>query len=87
MSDKRICRRCLLEESGRADIAGDIKQRIGRIPENEKTGETEYAKRLAVCGECEHLIDGCCMKCGCYPELRAAYAGQKCPEKKWKREE
>ena len=45
----------------------------------EKADDGVYKARLNVCGECEHLISGTCMKCGCYVELRAAYKKNKCP--------
>lgn len=83
MSDERVCRRCLLRESGREDTLESIKEHIKKISPSEKTEETKYASRLDICKSCEHLLSGCCMKCGCYPEFRAAFAKQKCPVSKW----
>ena len=77
--EKRICRRCLLYESGEADVLEDIKRRIARLPEKDKAPEELYRKRLALCASCDDLIGGVCMKCGCYPEFRAAFIKNKCP--------
>ncbi len=78
----RPCR-CLLAEIGRQETANDIKERISRLSEKEKADEKEYRSRLETCRSCEHLADGTCLKCGCYPEFRAAFAKNKCPLKKW----
>lgn len=83
MNDERICRRCLLLKSGKQDILADIQSRIERIPPDQKTDSNEYHLRLVTCGECEYLIDGVCLKCGCYPEFRAAFNKNRCPNKKW----
>ncbi len=82
----RRCRRCFLYESGETDILEDIKRRIEKIPKKDKAPENVYASRLADCSNCEHLVGGVCMKCGCYPEFRAAFIKNKCPDvasKKW----
>jgi len=83
MSEERVCRRCLLLKSGREDILKDIKTRIERIPEKDKTDSEEYHQRLTLCGGCEFLSDGTCLKCGCYREFRAAFVRNRCPNKKW----
>ena len=82
-NEMRVCRRCLLFESGRQDILKDIKEHIDKIPGEKKTQDEAYAHRLAVCGECDCLESGTCLKCGCYPEFRAAFAANKCPCGKW----
>ena len=83
MSGERFCRRCFLIESGREDTLKSIKEHIKKIPPREKSGGEEYNRRLAVCSGCESLVGGVCLKCGCYPEFRAAFIRQKCPCKKW----
>ncbi len=79
----RICRRCLLEESGKGDIMRDIEQRIEKITAADKTPPETYAKRLETCRGCDNLADGTCLKCGCYPQFRAAFIKNKCPVKRW----
>ena len=76
------CKRCLLLESAEADTLKDIRERLQKIPLNEKVDDALYQQRLAFCKECEHLLSGVCQKCGCYVEFRAAFAKQKCPNVK-----
>ena len=83
MSGERVCRRCLLWESGREDVLSDIRRRIEKIPPSEKCAPETYAERLKVCAACDQLADGTCLKCGCYPEFRASFARQRCPMKQW----
>lgn len=68
---------------GKEDILADIKTRIEKISQGEKTTEKEYIRRLEICQSCEELTDATCLKCGCYPEFRAAFVNNKCPIKKW----
>ncbi len=82
MSDK-FCLRCLLRECGREDTLKTIIKHIKKISAGEKASEKEYSRRLGVCKECEFLEEGTCLKCGCYPEMKAAFNYQKCPMKKW----
>ena len=80
------CKKCLLYESAEGDILNDIKEKIAKLPENDKVSETEYQNRLEFCKTCDNLISGVCMKCGCYVEFRAAFKKQKCPDvkgRKW----
>ncbi len=80
------CKKCLLYESAEGDILNDIKEKIAKFPESDKVSEDEYKKRLSFCKDCDNLISGVCMKCGCYVEFRAAFQKQKCPDvrcRKW----
>ena len=83
MSEDRVCRRCLLFESGRADVLESVREHIAKLPPRDRCGEAEYERRLALCRACEHLADGTCLKCGCYPEFRAAFRTQRCPAGRW----
>lgn len=83
MNAERVCRRCLLEASGRADVLLTVREHIAKIPVRDKTDDALYARRLAVCRACAHLADGTCLKCGCYPEFRAAFSRQRCPDRQW----
>ena len=60
----------------------DIQQHLAKIPAEEKVDEAVYRQRLDSCKQCEYLVSGTCLKCGCYVELRAAFVGQKCPNVK-----
>lgn len=81
--EERICRRCLLIESGKDSVMQDIRSRIEKLSPAEKSPAQAYRSRLNVCKTCDFLAEGTCLKCGCYPEFRAAFKKQKCPEKKW----
>lgn len=89
MSDrpKEPCRRCLLAQTDQADVIAEVRRAIGRLKPSEKADGQEYERRLAFCEACDELIDGCCMKCGCYVELRAALKSGRCPlagkRRKW----
>lgn len=82
----RICRKCLLKEMGDAEYARTVEEHIASLPGNIKTPEPEYQNRLAVCRECDRLINGMCALCGCFVELRAAKRVNSCPDSpaKWK---
>lgn len=88
MMERRVCKRCLLRELAGTDQASEAKLRMiekyrDAIGPNGRAGEEAYERRLAVCRECERLVDGTCLACGCYVELRAAAKGSRCPKKKW----
>lgn len=80
------CKRCLLRESAENDTFENIRGRIDKLRPEEKADEELYERRLNACRECDHLISGICMKCGCYVEFRAAFRQMKCPnvsDRKW----
>ena len=77
---KPFCTRCLLEELDDETIYETVQRTIRSIPEEKRTGETEYRKRLNGCKECEKLVQGMCRVCGCFVEVRAAYVRKKCPD-------
>ncbi len=80
------CKRCLLRESAEQDVYADIKARIEKLGADERADDMTYAARLDFCRECENLISGVCMKCGCYVEFRAAFKNNRCPDaahRKW----
>ena len=80
------CKRCLLRQAAEEDTFRDIQTQIDKIAPEERTEEGLYAKRLEACTDCDQLISGVCMKCGCYVEFRAAFKSMKCPnvkDRKW----
>ena len=82
----RECRKCLLYESAEAHVLDDINARIQKLPYRERSPDDLYKQRLDLCRNCDNLISGVCMKCGCYVEFRAAFKKQKCPDvrdRKW----
>ena len=80
--DTRVCRHCLLR-----DIEGEEKEMIQKyrdaIQPDSRVSEAVYEDRLKVCIECDKLVSGTCLVCGCYVELRALGIGTHCPKKKW----
>lgn len=82
---KKPCVRCLLEEAGRQDLSEAVRAAAAKIPPDKRTADSEYARRLEICRDCEHLSGGTCLKCGCYCEFRAARKDSHCPlkSKKW----
>jgi len=80
------CKRCLLREAAQDDTFRDIQTRIEKLSPGDKADEDLYRTRLDACRDCDHLISGICMKCGCYVEFRAAFRRMKCPnaaDRKW----
>lgn len=64
-----------------------IKEKIEKLSPEERASQDVYEQRLSVCKDCEQLISGMCLKCGCYVEFRAAFKDKRCPDSKggrWK---
>ena len=74
------CKRCLLLDADEEAILREVQFHISKITPKEKADDDTYRLRLNACQSCNHLIDGVCMKCGCYVELRAAFTKMKCPD-------
>ena len=80
----RSCKRCLLREmADQEEYFRSLRDYIDNIDPDIRAAERLYEERLAVCRECEMLMQGTCRKCGCYVELRAAVAKNVCPWGKW----
>lgn len=80
----RSCRRCLTRElADQSKVYQTIREYIDNLDPDTRAGQESYEERLAVCRECELLLQGMCRSCGCYVELRAAMAKNTCPRKKW----
>ena len=82
MAHKKICKRCLLEKAGEADLAAIAAERISLIPDEEKSSEELYRSRLDTCLACDELNAGICGRCGCFVEIRAARKHSSCPSEK-----
>lgn len=79
------CRKCLLEDMDENDFLRDMRSHIAAYPADKRVSEEEYRRRLAFCKGCDKLVDGMCVLCGCYVELRALKIGMRCADinKKW----
>ena len=82
--NKRVCRRCLTREmAGQERTYETIRQYIENLEERDKAEGEAYERRLEGCKACEKLLEGLCLACGCYVEIRAAKASQTCPYDRW----
>lgn len=74
------CRRCLLAAmEAERPLFALMREWIDALPEENRTAPGAYRTRLAACQACDALVNGMCGLCGCYVELRAAKANQRCP--------
>ncbi len=81
-----VCKKCLLLEAGEEKSFIGVKDYIDTIDNSLKVNDDLYVKRLSFCKECDNLISGMCLKCGCYVEIRAVFRNKSCPDlddKKW----
>lgn len=86
MNDHNICKKCLLLEAGEKKAYDNITAYIDTVDLAEKVDDTEYLRRLSFCKNCEKLISGMCICCGCYVEVRAVFKKNCCADydnKKW----
>lgn len=74
------CPKCLLEDLKVEELLITVQAYVRQLDPKEKATEAIYQERLAQCKACPHLYSGMCGKCGCYVQLRAAKALQKCPD-------
>lgn len=80
---EKICLRCLISELDPEGEGARIADGIAKINEADKCTGKDYDARLQMCRNCDKLISGTCLSCGCYVEIRAAIKKGRCPEKKW----
>ena len=81
---QRYCRKCLTRDMvGKEEYFRSLREYIANLDPEIKADEALYEERLAVCKECDLLLEGMCRICGCYVELRAVVAKNICPRKKW----
>ncbi|MBR6404718.1 MAG: hypothetical protein IKS18_00815 [Lachnospiraceae bacterium] len=76
------CRKCLLEDLSDRSLYEQVQKTVAAIPEEERCADSEYRRRLQICRNCEELLSGMCLQCGCYVEVRAARQRSSCPKTK-----
>ncbi len=82
--NNRICKRCLTRElAEQGENFQYLREYIENLDMDVKAPAELYEERLAVCKECDFLLQGMCRSCGCYVELRAAVTKNSCPYKRW----
>ncbi|MCM1055252.1 MAG: DUF6171 family protein [Bacteroides sp.] len=74
--------RCLLKDTPETELLQNIREYISGLDEDIRTDDASYKKRLALCEKCDRLMNGMCLKCGCYVEMRAAVKSNRCPSEK-----
>lgn len=79
MNDARICKRCLAREMPDASYFQNMYDYIKHLDSDIKTPDTLYEERLALCKQCDSLLNGMCRVCGCFVEMRAAVKTNQCP--------
>ncbi|MCR5320338.1 MAG: DUF6171 family protein [Lachnospiraceae bacterium] len=76
------CKLCLLRENNSKKKEYELIQRaLAAMNAQDKASSETYEKRLEACKSCESFVEGTCLKCGCYVELRAAGKVAHCPKK------
>lgn len=84
IGNQRYCRKCLTRDMiGQEEYFRSLREYIANLDPDIKASEPLYEDRLAVCKECDMLLDGMCRSCGCYVELRAVIEKNICPREKW----
>lgn len=75
----RECKRCLLKDMSTDEYYRTIQEYVDSLSPDVRAPREEYDHRLALCKECDCLINGMCRLCGCFVEARAAKASAHCP--------
>lgn len=85
LSEKRLCKKCLLYDSPEAQYFTHLYEYINNLDDNIKVDEIEYDRRLNVCLTCNDYLQGMCRVCGCFVELRAIIRENECAslDRKW----
>ncbi len=78
-SQYKIPCKCLLKEAGELELAENIKEYVNTLNDEIRADEKLYIQRLNTCKSCQMLLNGTCLKCGCYVEMRAAVKSNHCP--------
>ena len=82
--NERRCKKCLLREmADGVKIYESVRRMIEDLSDEERASEPVREERLALCKECDRLLEGMCTACGCYVELRAAMKEKDCPYECW----
>lgn len=76
---KAFCKKCLLSEIDADKYYATMFEYIDNLPIDIKTEDGEYKRRLGLCKLCDNLVNGMCIKCGCFVEVRAAKRLNYCP--------
>ncbi|GHU39212.1 hypothetical protein FACS1894105_13850 [Clostridia bacterium] len=81
---RKPCIRCRPQNESEEEYRKRLADYMRSIPDEIKTKQDEYERRLIICRDCDELMNGTCRLCGCYVEMRAAKEAQYCPDNKWR---
>ncbi|MCR5797988.1 DUF6171 family protein [Eubacterium xylanophilum] len=81
-----FCKKCMWTKEMLEKERIKVEEYVSRIPVEERVCDSEYERRLLICGKCSDRRAGFCGQCGCYIEIRAARKTGYCPgiTDKWK---
>ncbi len=83
--ENRKCRACEYTKGIHKEAIEKEVNRLKGMKGIKTLDEDEQLCRLKVCGECGHLdMNGVCMMCGCYVEIRTLVRDNRCPMGKWR---
>lgn len=74
-----LCRRCLQHDMPEAQLAKYLDDYVSQLPADIRVSAEEFARRVSICAECEHLFKYTCRLCGCYAQVRASKRMNRCP--------
>lgn len=74
------CKKCLLLEAGENKSFESINDYLSNLSSDLKVDDSKYEYRISKCKNCDYLISGMCLKCGCYVEVRARLKDKKCAD-------
>ena len=61
----------------------DLQKALFDITTGERVDAEEKARRLSICGDCEHYNGSRCEMCGCFMTWKAKSTNSDCPLGKW----
>lgn len=73
------CPSCVARHANEGSYDEYVKAYLNSLPDEIKTPEKEYARRLDICSSCNEYISKVCVLCGCFVEIRAAKRIMYCP--------
>ncbi len=77
------CKKCLLLEAGEKAAFKTVSDYLETVDRALFADDNTRKQRLEICRDCDYLISGICLKCGCYVEIRAALKDKSCSYDKW----
>lgn len=80
------CKKCLLLEAGERKSFESVQSYLDNLDDEMKISDDKYNQRISCCKNCDSLISGMCLKCGCYVEIRARLKDKECADfdnRKW----